>query len=274
MSLNTAHANGGVLIFSGECILLFCDGVEVAFDGGKEACLKGAKKGRLYLTTHRMVFTNKDAKDTMQSFSFPFFSMRAIELEQPLLGANYIKAIVRAQLGGNWIGEAKFKIHFMNGGAIEYGQAMLQAAKMASRNMPSEPPAYTPPAGPYYSAAPEAYAPPPSGYGWVPQTSAFGTAPPANTVYMTQDPPPYPGIYNTPSNPPPYMQQYNGTAAAAPVPQQMTSSEMKAREAEQSAYVDPNNPNTAYIPPPAYYQPPPNYDQEPPPYSEASKKTN
>ena len=30
----------------------------------------------------------------------------------------------------NWQGEAKFNMHFTNGGAIEFGQAMLTAAKM------------------------------------------------------------------------------------------------------------------------------------------------
>ena len=33
MALNTAHANGGVLIHAGECILLFCDNVQMEFAG-------------------------------------------------------------------------------------------------------------------------------------------------------------------------------------------------------------------------------------------------
>ena len=41
---------------------------------------------------------------------------------------------VRAQPGGNFTGEAKFKLHFKSGGAIDFGQAMLKAATMASRN--------------------------------------------------------------------------------------------------------------------------------------------
>lgn len=53
-----------------------------------------------------------------------------MELEQPMFGANYIKGKVRAQPNGGWVGEAKFKLHFKHGGAIEYGQAMLQAAGM------------------------------------------------------------------------------------------------------------------------------------------------
>lgn len=53
-----------------------------------------------------------------------------MELEQPLFGANYIKGKVRAQPNGNWIGEAKFKLMFKSGGAIDFGQAMLKAAHM------------------------------------------------------------------------------------------------------------------------------------------------
>lgn len=53
-----------------------------------------------------------------------------MELEQPVFGANYIKGKVRAQPNGNWVGEAKFKLQFKHGGAIDFGQAMLRAARM------------------------------------------------------------------------------------------------------------------------------------------------
>lgn len=47
-----------------------------------------------------------------------------------MFGANYIKGKVRAQPNGNWIGEAKFKLVFKHGGAIDFGQAMLKAAHL------------------------------------------------------------------------------------------------------------------------------------------------
>lgn len=53
-----------------------------------------------------------------------------VELEQPVFGANYIKGKVIAQPQGNWVGEAKFKLVFKKGGAIDFGQAMLKAAHM------------------------------------------------------------------------------------------------------------------------------------------------
>ena len=38
-------------------ILLYCDDVELGFDGSNESEFKGHKKGRLYLTTHRVSLT-------------------------------------------------------------------------------------------------------------------------------------------------------------------------------------------------------------------------
>ena len=34
---------------------------------------------------------------------------------------------------GNWTGEGKFKMWFTHGGAIEFGKAMLTAAKMGKQ---------------------------------------------------------------------------------------------------------------------------------------------
>ena len=217
--MNTAHANNGVLLHAGERwvyisyllyfflfpplpsrILLFCDNVIMSFTGLRESAFGGDKNGRLYLTTHRMVFNNKNTKDAMKSFSFPFVAIRNVELEQPVFGANYIKGKVLAQPNGGFEGEAKFKLRFKSGGAIDFGTAMLKAAQMgkinlemtqwihlhhqsillASRNYVQDaPPPYTPPSGNWYAAPPPAYAASPEGYGgWVPPTNVFPEQPP------------------------------------------------------------------------------------------------
>lgn len=284
MSLNTSHANGGVLIFSGERILIYYDGVEMSFDmPGNMPHFKGNKKGRAYLTTHRVIFNCKDLKDTLQSFSMPFFTMHALELEQPVFGANYIKGKVRAEAGGNWEGEGRFKMWFNHGGAIEFGQAMLHAGQLASRHYPRQPPMYTPPTANYYQAPPPAYAPPTGPtYAFVPHET-FPTAPPPNSVYMYDAPPPYPGIDpNLSAYPPP--PQVNGhypppaAAASAPYPDgpQNSAAAAKAAEAAASghAYYDPVNPHQVYMP-----GAPPQYTAEtqqsaPPTYSEAAKKND
>ena len=49
-----------------------------------------------------MIYNNKSLKDTLQSFSMPFHSLREVELEQPVFGANYIKGKVRADTNGGW----------------------------------------------------------------------------------------------------------------------------------------------------------------------------
>lgn len=246
MSLNTSHANNGVLLHNGESILLFCDNVIMGFSGLNQAAFDGEKTGRLFLTSHRMVFNNKSSNDPLKSFSFPFVALRNVELEQPVFGANYIKGKVLAQPNGGYEGEAKFKLRFRSGGAIDFGSAMLKAAQMASRNyVADQPPPYSPPSGQWYAAPPPAYAANPSGYqGWVPPTNVFPDVPQQGTVYMTDLPPPYPGVNG--------YSGYSGGAAAAPV---------------QSGFVDPSRPNHVYIP--ATNEQPPTYDE-----SVSSKKNN
>lgn len=82
-------------------ILLFSDNVQCEFSGQDGAMFKGTKNGRIYLTTHRVIFNNKNAKDPLQSFSSPFISMSDVELEQPVFGANYIRGKIRAQPNGS-----------------------------------------------------------------------------------------------------------------------------------------------------------------------------
>ncbi|PZC84334.1 WW domain-binding protein 2 [Helicoverpa armigera] len=290
MSLNTAHADHGVLIHARECIILFSDNVSVEFYGNDTTEFTGVKTGRMYLTTHRMIFNSKSRSEPLRSFSFPFVTLEDVTVEQPMFSANYIKGKVHAQANGNFIGEVKFKIVFKSGGAIEFGQAMLKAAHLATRHVsPSAmPPPYAPPSGPWYAAPPPAYAPPPQGYyGWVPPYTAFPDQPPPNSVFVSDNPPPYPGVMGRPY--PPGTGYAGASAQDSPSPtgagfqhgpsappgypgapagmSGMSSNDAKAAEAAQSAYYDPNRPQTAYVPPP--------YNDQPPTYQESlSKKEN
>ncbi len=121
------------------------------FSGQDNGLFKGKKTGKIYLTTHRMIFNSKSSQDPMQSFSLPFVCLTDVEVEQPAFGANYIKGKVRAQPDGNYIGEAKFKLLFKAGGAIEFAQSALKAAYIAKKygNI-SAPPPYTPPNGAWF----------------------------------------------------------------------------------------------------------------------------
>jgi len=253
MSINTAHTTGGgVLLHAGESILLYCDNVTMSFSGGQSSTVpelnKGDKVGRLYLTTHRKIFINKRNSESLQSFSFPFVALRDVELEQPIFGANYIKGKVLAQPNGNFQGEVKFKLHFKSGGAIDFGQAMLRAAQMASRHfMGDTPPPYTAPSGPWYQAPPPAYTANPNGYmGWVPPTNVFTEQPAPDTVFMTDAPPPYPGI--------------NGNSGYAAPPPQAAGAGAAMNGGIQTGYYDPNQPHMGFVPPPPVPSAPPPYN--------------
>lgn len=121
------------------------------FSGQDNGLFKGTKTGKVYLTTHRMIFNSKSSKDPMQSFSFPFVCLTDVEVEQPVFGANYIRGKVRAQADGNFTGEAKFKLLFKAGGAIDFAQSALKAAYIAKKyGNNSAPPPYTPPNGAWF----------------------------------------------------------------------------------------------------------------------------
>ncbi|KAL3214477.1 hypothetical protein MRX96_034893 [Rhipicephalus microplus] len=294
MSVNSAHAPGGVLIFKGEFILLYCDGVELTFEGSDAHQFHGTKKGRIYLTTHRMVFTNSNSKDFLQSFSFPFFTMSNLGLEQPIFGANYIKGTVKAEQNGNWTGKCTFKLKFMKGGAIEFGQAMMEAGKTASQHAAGmAPPPYFPPPGPYYCPPPPAYTPSQGvDYGFNIPYDVFPDAPPANSVFMSDMLPPYPGVNGPPQYypgggypagaPPSYP---NGAPPSGPAPAPgfnvagyaAAAAMAKAAEASQnSAYYNPAKTGSMYVPaaPPSFDQASAPPEGPPPPYSEGSTKTN
>jgi len=198
MSLNTSHyGTNGVLLFNGEMILIYYDGVEVLIQPHTSLpIMNGNKKGRIYLTSHRIVFINKNHNDLFQSFSMPFGNMRNLEIEQPVFGANYIKGEVKSESNGRWDGTAKFKLWFNNGGAIDFGQCLLNAGKLASQARAAREFVYTQVNnGNIYPAPPPAYTTlNANNYGWVP-LDRFPDRPQGNTVFMYDQPPPYGGIY-------------------------------------------------------------------------------
>jgi len=257
MSVNTAHANSGVLIYSGEVILLYCNDVTMGVGKDLGHDLAGNKKGRVYLTSHRFIFTASDPSDPLKSFAAPFFSLSKVELEQPIFGANYIKGEVKGQPQGGFANKAvDFKLTFKKGGAIEFGQAMLKVASMTNSHytpaFTTAPPPYAAPPGQWGPAPPPKYTPPTQGYyGWTPPTQAFPDRPMEGSVYQYDAPPPYPGMGG------PVGFTVPGAQAMDP----------KAAEAAASAYQDPSAPAYAYVPPPAY-------GEQPPAYSAVGKKTN
>ncbi|XP_018411137.1 PREDICTED: WW domain-binding protein 2-like isoform X1 [Nanorana parkeri] len=256
MALNRNHSDGGgVAVNNCESVLMSYDHVELTFSdmASSSDAFRGTKKGTILLTPYRMIFVSK-GRDPMQSFMMPFYMLKDCEIKQPVFGANFIKGIVKAEPGGGWEGTATFKLSFPAGGAIEFGQYMLQVASQASRGgppggafpfMPNGGYGYPPPAANGIYPSPPAAA----GYPFPPPPSEFFPGPPmqdSSMAYMHPPPPPYPGPRQPPS-------------ASAPDLPSTLAAEAKAAEAAASAYNSSNPSNYSmqmdFPPPPPYFPP-------------------
>ncbi|XP_077979846.1 WW domain-binding protein 2-like [Glandiceps talaboti] len=248
MALNQSTQGNGVVLYQGESILMHQEDVELDFDmRPMPDHFKGTKKGKLYLTTQRLIFHNQN-RDLLVSFALPFYYMKEVEIKQPVFGANHIKGRIKAQPGGGWEGSAYFKLTFKTGGAIDMGERLL---KVASRNG-NVPPGPRTPVNQVYPP-PGAYAPPPPMMNGAPGPAAYGFdygyaagaayPPPPQGQPMDAPPPPYSSVAPT----------------APPMPD--SASDAKAREAMSNggtAYYNPSDPQNIYMP---------QQQSAPPPYS-------
>ncbi|PKU30901.1 ww domain-binding protein hypothetical protein [Limosa lapponica baueri] len=157
---------GGICPFpcpSPQSVLMTYDHVEITFSDIEPMpdAFKGTKKGSVFLTPYRVIFVSK-GKDAMQSFVMPFYLLKDCEIKQPVFGANYIKGTVKAEAGGGWEGSATFKMTFSAGGAIEFGQRMLQVASQAeAKAAEAAASAYYSPVNPHNVYMPTDQPPPP-----------------------------------------------------------------------------------------------------------------
>ncbi|KAL4648070.1 WW domain-binding protein 2 [Arapaima gigas] len=257
MALNKNNSeSGGVIINNSESILMTHDNVELVFSDAESLPepFKKSKKGTVYLTPYRVIFLAK-GRDSLQSFMMPFYLMKNCEVKQPVLGANYIKGTVNAEPGGGWEGSATFKLVFTAGGAIEFGQYMMQVAAQASRGEP----VVGALACPYMANGAYAYPPPPA-------NGMYPADPPPG--YSYPGPPPQAGFYGGPptfDSPAAYMPPppYTGPVAQAPHDPDLPNTpaaEAKAAEAAASASSAPP-PSHVYLP-----------HDKPPPYSPPEDK--
>ncbi|XP_061764805.1 WW domain-binding protein 2 [Nerophis ophidion] len=261
MTLNQNHSeSGGVIINNSESVLMNYDNVELVFNDADRLpeAFRKSKKGSIFLTPYRVIFVAKD-RDSLRSFMMPFYLMKGCEVKQPVLGANYIKGNINAEPGGGWEGSAIFKLVFAAGGAIEFGQYMLQVAAQASKGQPVT-------AGfggcPFMVNGAYAYPPPPS-------HGAYPVGPPPDYVYPNQ--PPSDDLYpNSTFNgsaafmpPPPYSSTLGQQPPQDPGLPSSAAAEAKAAEAAASA-------SCATLPNPHVYLP----EDKPPPYSPREDKKN
>ena len=79
------------------------DNVTLSFDDMSRQCgeiFRGKHKGKVFVTTHRMIFLSNDQRDNLLSFAIAFMYMKNLHVQQPLFGANYIEGIAAAHPNG------------------------------------------------------------------------------------------------------------------------------------------------------------------------------
>ena len=168
--------------------MIYYNGVELSLETG-DKMTSGSKKGRIYLTTTRVIFVNSKTNDNIVSLSIPFHCLKEVDVEQPVFGANYMKGRVVAEQGGGLPNTGgKFKFYFSHGGAIEFTQSLMKAAQMASGHA-QVPAVFVRPDATVILAPPPAYTPQQQ-YNFV--SPIFNDRPPTNDVYTYEAPPPYP----------------------------------------------------------------------------------
>ncbi|XP_036063875.1 postacrosomal sheath WW domain-binding protein isoform X1 [Onychomys torridus] len=160
----------------------------------------GTKRGVLFLTSYRVIFvTSRSLSDPMLSFMMPFHLMSNCTVEQPILGANYIKGTIQAAPDGGWEGSATFKMVFRKGGAVDFAQLMAKAAYAAAQGFPLIVPSFwMHPLGIFViagqrnmcgpQACPVVYGVPPAGYGAPPPS--YSVLPPGYGARGYGFPPP------------------------------------------------------------------------------------
>eukprot|EP00128_Syssomonas_multiformis_P018409 Colp12_sorted_trinity150504_noHs@18298 len=133
MSKNTAHftSDGGLILFPGEVAQYTCKNVSTIV--GKDKAT-----GALFLTTFRIVVWAKKSSEGVSSYNLPLTLLRDVSVEQPLLGANYVKGTCEGSPEpGGFPNATDFKISFTEGGAIEFGTKLFNLLSALQNAPPS-----------------------------------------------------------------------------------------------------------------------------------------
>jgi len=188
MSINQAHHQGGLLLYQGEQIVNHSKNVTLSFDDTSRQSgevFRGKHKGKVFVTTHRMIFLSDDQRENLLSFAVAFMYMKNLHVEQPLFGANYIEGIAAAHPNGGFQGEVKFQLTYSSGGAIDASTALREVNSIFHRSTEGAPPSYG-------MAAANLYEPPPPSYQTA-QTTNNNFA--ETTMHVSPAQAPYEGVY-------------------------------------------------------------------------------
>lgn len=188
MSINQAHHQNGLLLYQGEQIVNHSKNVILSFDDTSRQCgeiFRGKHKGKVFVTTHRMIFLSEDQRDNLLSFAVAFMYMKNLHVEQPLFGANYISGIAAAHPNGGFQGEVKFQLTYSSGGAIEASTALREVNAIFHRQAEDAPPSYG-------MVADNLYEPPPPSYQAAQATNNHFAE---TTMFVSPAQAPYAGVY-------------------------------------------------------------------------------
>lgn len=268
MSINQAHYQGGLLLYHGEYIVNHSKNVTLTFDDASRQrgeVFRGKHKGKVFVTTHRMIFLSDDQRDNLLSFAVAFMYMKNLRVEQPIFGANYISGIVAAHPNGGFQGEVKFQLTYSSGGAIDASKALREVNSIFHQHNQAAPPSYS-------MAAANLYEPPPPSY-QAAQNSNNHFA--ETNMYVSSAQAPYEGVYQrrpTGLPRPEFIPQYPEMPSAPPSkednfsmhPQMPNSNQAPMQYPPQLAYQNNNYGGQMYVPqmnPQQHSQMPPSYEQ-------------
>ena len=119
MALNPPVSNEGVPFrLQDEFVLIERKGMSIEVKVPNMSKLSG--KGKIYLTTARMIFVNKDYKnDKFKSIDMPIAMMGKVDFKQPVFGSNYLKYTCKP-LFNLLPGVAEIKLWFTEGGCDKF----------------------------------------------------------------------------------------------------------------------------------------------------------
>lgn len=91
---------------------MFTDAVTIDFHGQDGRAFHGSKVGKLFLTTHRLIFINKSDKDELLSFSMPFVTLKDVSIFEITIFNLFINIIILIlELGGIGTTGVWFKLY-------------------------------------------------------------------------------------------------------------------------------------------------------------------
>ncbi|ESN91156.1 hypothetical protein HELRODRAFT_182232 [Helobdella robusta] len=142
MAVNAAHneSKKKVVIYRDEMIVLYYKEVKLQFDKTKNEFFKNPKTGKLFLTTHRLIFLNERKSDKMISLTMPYLNLKHLDMKQPIFGNNYIVGVIKPDNEDEvWSVSEEFRITINKGGTYELFRMIMDFKRDVAKQAKSDP---------------------------------------------------------------------------------------------------------------------------------------